>query len=50
VERIPIEETVKKVFRSTPEGKSFCWKKKKKEIDDIENDVQKMGVRGWGKK
>jgi len=49
VERIPSERTVKEVFKDIPEGKRSFGKPRKKWLDDVENDLKKMGVRGWRK-
>jgi hypothetical protein len=47
VERMPEERTVKKVFKNIPEGKMSVGKPRKRWLDDVENDLKKMGVRGW---
>ena len=49
VERIRSERTVKKVFKDIPEGKRSFGKPRKKWLDDVENDLKKMSVRGWRK-
>jgi hypothetical protein len=40
---------VKKVFKNMPEGKLSFGKPRKKCLDDVENDLKKMDVRGWRK-
>jgi hypothetical protein len=49
VERMSEERTVKKVFKNTPEGKRSVGKPIMRWLDDVENDVKNMGVRGWRK-
>jgi len=43
------EITVKKVFKNVQKTKKFRWKARKKWLCDGENDLKKMGVRGWRK-
>jgi hypothetical protein len=38
--------TVKKVFKDILEGKGSFGKPRKRWLDDVENDLKKMGVRG----
>jgi DNA-binding PadR family transcriptional regulator len=40
------ERTVKKVFKNTAEGKRSIGKTRKRWLDDVENDLKKMGVSG----
>jgi hypothetical protein len=40
---------VKKVFKDISEGKTSVGEPRKRWFDDIENDMKKMGVRGWRK-
>ena len=49
VERMPEERTVGKVFKNTSEGKRSVEKSRERWLDDVENDLKKMGVRGWRK-
>ena len=46
VERMPEERTVRKVFKSIPEGKGFVGKPRKRRFYAVENGLKKMGVRG----
>ena len=46
VEKMSEERTVKKVFKNIPEGKRSVGKPRKRWLDDVENDLKKMGVRG----
>ena len=46
VEIMPEERTMKKVFKSTPEGKRSVGSSRKRWLDDV-NYVKKMGVRSW---
>jgi hypothetical protein len=47
--RMPLERTVKKVFKNIPEGRRCVGKTRKRWLDNAENDMKKMGVRGWSK-
>ena len=40
------ERTVKNVFNNTPEGKRSVRKARKRWLDDVENDLERMGVGG----
>jgi hypothetical protein len=46
VERMPEERTVKKVFKNIPERNRSLRKPRKRWVDDVENDLKKMGVGG----
>jgi hypothetical protein len=46
---MPEERTVNKVFKNIPVGKRSVGKPRKGRLDDVENDLKKMGVRGWRK-
>jgi uncharacterized protein VirK/YbjX len=37
---------VKKVFKNIPERKRSVGKRRKRWLDDVENDLKKMGVSG----
>jgi hypothetical protein len=43
------ESTVKKVFKTTPEGETSVGKPRKRWLDDVENNLKKIGVRNWRK-
>jgi hypothetical protein len=43
VERMSEERPVK-VFKNTPEGKRSVEKPRKRWLDDVENDLKKLGV------
>ena len=49
VERMSEERTLKKVFKNTPEEKRSVRMPSKQWVDGLENDLKKMGVRGWRK-
>ena len=40
---------MKKVFKNASEGKMFVGKPRKRWLNSVENDVKKIGVRGWRK-
>jgi hypothetical protein len=44
---MPGERTVKNVFQITPQGKRSVGNPRKRWLDDVENDLQKMG--SWRK-
>jgi hypothetical protein len=37
------------VFKNTPEGERSVGKPRWRWVDDVDNDVKKVGVRGWEK-
>lgn len=41
---------MKKTFKNTPEGTRPVGKKRKRLLDDAENDLKKMGLKGVGEK
>jgi hypothetical protein len=47
---MPEERTGKKMFKNISEGKRSVGKPRKRWLDDVENDMKKMGVRGWRKR
>jgi len=49
VERIPGEIALGKVFKNIPEGKNLIVKLRRRSWDDVQNDLKKVGVRGWRK-
>ena len=40
---------MKKVFKNTPEEEKCVEKPRKRSLDDIDNDLKKMGIRGLRK-
>jgi hypothetical protein len=49
VERMLGERNVKKVFKNTPEGKSSVGNPRKRQLENVQNDLKKMDVIGWRK-
>ena len=49
MERIAKERSVKKLFKNIPEEKRSIGKPRKRWLGDNENDLKKMGVKGWRK-
>jgi hypothetical protein len=49
VERIPEERKVKNMFKNTPDGKGAAEKPRNRWLDNAENNLKKMGVRGCRK-
>lgn len=49
MERMPKERSVKKPFKNIPEEKRSIGKPRKRWLGDNENDLKKMGVKGWRK-
>jgi hypothetical protein len=49
VEIMPEQSTATKVFKNIPEAKLSVGKPRKRGLDDVENDLQKTGARGWRK-
>jgi hypothetical protein len=49
VERMAEERTMKNVFKDTQERKRSVGKPRKRRLDDVENNLKKMDVRGWKK-
>lgn len=47
LERMPAERTVKKVYSQKPEGRRLPGCPRKRWLDDVEDDIREMGVRGW---
>jgi hypothetical protein len=43
---MPEERAVKRVFKNIPEGKSYVGKSSKKWLDNVQNYLKKMVVRG----
>jgi hypothetical protein len=43
------ERNANKVFKNNREGKRSVGKPRKRWSGDVENDLKKMGVRGWRK-
>jgi hypothetical protein len=40
---------VKRVFKNIAEGQMSVGKPRKRRLGDFENDLKKLGVRGWRK-
>lgn len=50
VERMSEDRAVKKVYRGNPGGKRCKGRPRKRWLEDVENDLRKMGVRRWRKR
>jgi hypothetical protein len=49
VERMSEERSVRKVFKNNQEGERTFGKPKKRWLDDVQNGLKKICVRGWNK-
>jgi len=47
VEIMPEHSTAAKVFKNISEAKRSVGKPRNRGLDDVENDLQKTGARGW---
>jgi hypothetical protein len=50
VQRMPETRSVKKVFFGKPDGRRRRGRPRKRWLDDLEEDLRKLGVKGWRKK
>jgi hypothetical protein len=49
VARMPEGRTVKKVLKNNSQRKRSVGKPRKRWLNSVENNLKKMGVRGWKK-
>jgi hypothetical protein len=47
---MPETRSVKKVFLGKPDGRRRRGRPRKRWLDDLEEDLRKLGVNGWGRK
>lgn len=47
VERMPESRAVRKTFRQRPEGRRLQGRPRKRWLEDVEEDLRELGVRGW---
>jgi hypothetical protein len=47
VERMSEDRVIKKLYMSKPEGRRRVGRPKMQWLDDIEEDLRKMGISGW---
>jgi hypothetical protein len=47
VERMAEDRAVKKVFKGKPGGRRLQGRPRKRWLDDVDEDLRKMGVRRW---
>jgi hypothetical protein len=50
VQRMPETRSVKKVFLGKPDGRRRRGRPRKRWLDDLEEDLRKLGVKGWRRK
>lgn len=50
LERLDENRTVKRLFRNRPEGRRKVGRPRKRWVEDVEEDLRKMGVRHWRRK
>jgi AAA+ ATPase superfamily predicted ATPase len=50
VERMEDSRSVKKIFKGKPEGRRGTGRPRKRYLDDVEDDLEQLGVRGWRRK
>ena len=47
MERMAEERKCEKIYREKPEGRRKVGRPKKRGLDDVEEDLSSMGVKGW---
>ena len=50
IERMDKQRGVQKAYSQKPEGRRLPGRPRKRWIDDVEDDLKKLGVRGWRRK
>jgi hypothetical protein len=50
VERMEDSRNVKKIFKGKPEGRRGTGRPRKRYLDDVEDDLKQLGVKGWRRK
>jgi sorting nexin-29 len=47
IERMPENRSARKVYRQRPEGRRLPGRPRLRWLDDVEDDLKELGVRGW---
>jgi hypothetical protein len=50
VERMEDSRSVKMIFKGKPKGRRDTGRPRNRYLDDVEDDLKQLGVRGWRRK
>jgi AAA+ ATPase superfamily predicted ATPase len=50
VERMEDSRSVKKIFKGKPESRRGTSRPRKRYLDNVEDDLKQLGIRGWRRK